>query len=155
LPYVRFTFDLDRNQAAILTYDTEVTYQKLKDFSVLLNNKAVEFIATHRDIFCPSEMGPIPDIGGLLSLVRATNGHEPDIILGKPSPSLLKKAIEKYGIAKICVVGDRLYTDKALADTVGCDFICVLSGETKRVDIAFDTSRFPAIVVSNFGELEK
>lgn len=152
LPNVSFEFDLDKNEAVILTYDTELTYEKLKNMAVLLNNKNVEYIATHNDVFCPNEQGPIPDIGSIISLMKTANGFEPNIILGKPSAALINRYIQQYGADKVVVVGDRLYTDKKLADNAGCDFICVLSGETRRVDVAKDNSRHPALVVSNLGE---
>ena len=153
LPGVDFDYNEENNQAIILTYDTEITYQKLKNICLLLNNHPVEFIATHADRFCPTEKGGIPDIGSLLALIETTTNRKPDIILGKPNTLLLDKLIRKYGKGKLAFVGDRLYTDKKLADNAQIDFICVLSGETKRLDIAQDMEKFPAIIVNNLGEL--
>jgi len=48
------------------------------------------------------------------------------------------------------MVGDRLYTDKALADNVGMDFILVLSGESKAEDL-IGLARRPGLVVPHLG----
>jgi ribonucleotide monophosphatase NagD (HAD superfamily) len=52
------------------------------------------------------------------------------------------------------VVGDRLYTDMTMARNVGCDFICVLSGETtrKRID-ELGEDEFPSLIVKDLGDL--
>lgn len=153
LPNVKFDYNLKENQAVCLTYDTEITYEKLKNMAIILNQKDIPFIATHTDVFCPHECGPIPDIGSILELIKKTNGKEPDYVLGKPSVELIKYHLEKYGCDKIAIVGDRLYTDKKLADNANCDFICVLSGETTRLDVAKYEGRYPSIVVSNLGNV--
>ena len=153
LPEVGFDYNEEKNQAVILTYDTEINYQKLKNICLLLNNSQLEFIATHADRYCPTERGGIPDIGSMLALIEATIEKKPDLILGKPNTLLLDKLIKKYGTDKLAFVGDRLYTDKVLADEAGIDFICVLSGETTRMDVARDGTKSPAIIVDNLGEL--
>jgi len=156
LPGVSIEYDLNRNQAVILTYDDEITYDKLKKAVILLNKKGVDYIATHSDSFCPSENGPIPDIGSIMALIEKTNGFYPQMILGKPSVSLIEKQIKKYGKEKLAIVGDRLHTDKRLADNAGIDFVCVLSGETNRIDLEkISQDAFPAIVVNNLGDLFK
>lgn len=151
---INFDYDVDTNQAIVLTYDTQINYDKLKQASYLLNNKEVEYIATHSDVFCPTENGPIPDIGSYIKLFDATTKHTPDVVLGKPSVVLVKSLLDKYGNEKIAMVGDRLYTDKKLADNMSSDFICVLSGETTRLDVQNYSGKYPAIVLKDLGCLE-
>jgi ribonucleotide monophosphatase NagD (HAD superfamily) len=62
----------------------------------------------------------------------------------------LKTVLERFAPEEIAVVGDRLYTDKAIADNAGVDFVCVLSGETTREDLAKYTGSEPAITVETF-----
>ncbi len=57
-----------------------------------------------------------------------------------------------YSKDEIVVIGDRLYTDKVLANNSNIDFVCVLSGETKREDIEF-IDNWPAMIVDEFGLL--
>ena len=51
------------------------------------------------------------------------------------------------------VAGDRLYTDKKLADNIGCDFICMLSGDTKRLDVQNYNGTYPALLLRNLQEI--
>ncbi|MBE6444388.1 MAG: HAD-IIA family hydrolase [Alphaproteobacteria bacterium] len=154
LPNIKFEFKPDRNEAVVLTYDSEINYSKMKEMSFLLNNSSVEYIATHHDIVCPTENGPVPDIGCFITMFEQTTKKKPDIILGKPFVNIASNILKQYKTENIAVVGDRLYTDKKLADNLNCDFICVLSGETKRIDIQSYEGTYPSIVVDNLGEIE-
>jgi ribonucleotide monophosphatase NagD (HAD superfamily) len=114
----------------------------------------IDFVATHPDKCCPSEEGPIPDVGGMLKLLEATNGMKPNHVFGKPSPSLLKTVLDQFAPDEIAVVGDRLYTDKAIADNAGVDFVCVLSGETTLADLEKYEGKQPAITVETFNLID-
>jgi HAD superfamily hydrolase (TIGR01450 family) len=151
---VSFGYDPGGNELAALAYDRELTYEKIRRLSVLHNLYRTPFVATHPDNCCPSEEGPIPDVGGMLKMMEATNGMKPVEIFGKPSPSLLAPVLERFAPEEIAVVGDRLYTDKAIADNAGVDFVCVLSGETGRGDLEKYCGSAPAIVVDTFDQVE-
>jgi HAD superfamily hydrolase (TIGR01450 family) len=154
LPDVTFEFAPERNQLMALAFDPELTYEKLRRLAVLHNARPeLDFVATHPDACCPSEHGPIPDVGGILALLKTTNGMMPAHVFGKPSPSLLAPVLQRFAREEIAVVGDRLYTDKAMADRAGVDFVCVLSGETTRASLATYTGSPPAVVVEQFGEI--
>lgn len=155
LPEVAFEFAPARNELMALAYDRELTYEKLRRLAVLHNARpALDFVATHPDTCCPSEEGPIPDVGGMLALLKTTNGMVPRQVFGKPSPTLLAPVLARFTAEQIAVVGDRLYTDKAMADNARVDFVCVLSGETTRTDLARYWGKPPAIVLNQFGEIE-
>ena len=154
LPNVHFEFAPEKNQLVVLTYDTELTYEKLRRAAVLLNaDPSLDYVATHGDACCPSEEGPIPDVGGLIALMRTTNGREPARVFGKPSPSLLAPVLRRFAPEQIAVVGDRLYTDKAMADNAGVDFVCVLSGETTRESLAAYRGTTPSLVLETLGDV--
>ena len=154
LPRVGFEYAPGKNQLVALTYDTELTYEKLRRAAALLNaDPHLDYVATHGDACCPSEEGPVPDVGGLIALMRTTNGREPARVFGKPSPSLLAPVLRRFPKERIAVVGDRLYTDKAMADGAGVDFVCVLSGETTRESLAAYRGTPPRIVVETLGDL--
>ena len=153
MPNVSFEYNMDENQALVLTYDTEMNYPKMRDASYLLTNKDIDYIATHHDLVCPTEKGSIPDIGSFIELFKLSTQKSPNIILGKPSIKLVEKLINKYGKENIAVAGDRLYTDKKLADNIGCDFICVLSGETTRLDVQNYKDNYPKIVVKDLSKI--
>jgi HAD superfamily hydrolase (TIGR01450 family) len=152
LPEIDFSYDYDNNEAIVLTYDKEITYQKLKNMALLLNNKrSIDYICTHSDIFCPTEFGNIPDIGSMIEMLYMTTGKRPSIIFGKPNTELIETIINKYGNEKIAIAGDRLYTDGVLAKNSGIDFICVLSGESTRVDVAFCNYQNNILVIQDLG----
>ena len=168
---VSLDYDPERNELIALTYDKELTYAKLADATSLWNMRnvppspmcpvrtknqtPVDFVATHPDSCCPSERGPIPDIGGMMKLLETTNGMKPSHVFGKPSPTLLAPVLAEFRPEEIAVVGDRLYTDKAIADNAGVDFVCVLSGETTRADLAAYAGTPPAAVVETFDQVEQ
>ena len=138
---VSLDYDPERNELIALTYDKELTYAKLADATSLWNMRncppspmcpirtqnqtPVDFVATHPDNCCPSERGPIPDIGGMMKFLE-----------------------------EIAVVGDRLYTDKAIADNAVVDFVCVLSGETTPADLEKYTGTPPSVVVETFDHVQ-
>ena len=87
-------------------------------------------------------------------ILEITNGMKPSHVFGKPSPTLLAPVLAQFAPEEIAVVGDRLYTDKAIADNAGVDFVCVLSGETTREDLDRYEGTSPAIVVDTFDKVE-
>jgi len=155
LPELQLTADPDACEALIVAYDTELTYDKLRDAAILLQqNSRLLFLATHGDLVCPTERGFVPDCGCILSVLEKTTGRRPTAVFGKPSARLLQRIAEQYGVDHMAVVGDRLYTDGKMAHNVGCSFICVLSGETTREQIDdLDEDEFPTLIVKDLGEL--
>lgn len=152
LPGIEYSDAEKTCQAVVVAYDTELTYEKLSTASLLLQSTGIKLIATHCDKVCPTEKGPIPDIGSFLALIETATGRAPDIVFGKPNPSMLDEVKSKFAPAEIAMVGDRLYTDKVLAENAGVDFVLVLSGETKRADVE-DVELFPRLILSSLGEL--
>jgi HAD superfamily hydrolase (TIGR01450 family) len=157
---LRFSFEqegIDLVQAdpdvLVLGYDTELTYQKLVDFSLYLR-RGLPYIATHPDLNCPSAVGPLPDIGSFMALLETSAGRVPDVILGKPNPGIVQELAKRWGLATgdMLMIGDRLYTDIALGKTSGVQTALVLSGETKREDLA-NSIHQPNLVFENLADL--
>lgn len=152
IPNIQFTKDENSCQAVVVGYDTELTYDKLQIASLLLKNENVKYIATHEDLVCPTEKGNIPDIGAILKLLEMTINRKPTTIFGKPNPILLEQLVTKYSSNEMVIIGDRIYTDKVLANNANIDFILVLSGETKREDIEV-LEKFPELIIKDCSEL--
>jgi HAD superfamily hydrolase (TIGR01450 family) len=149
LPGVVFTAGPDC-RAVVLAYDTELTYAKLAASCLLLRRPEVRFFATHPDLVCPSPEGPLPDTGSFIKLYEAATGRLPERVFGKPDPAILGPLLKRFRPEQMVMVGDRLSTDKVLAENAGIDFILVLSGEACRGDLdALD--RQPALVVEDMG----
>ncbi|MBR3665191.1 MAG: HAD-IIA family hydrolase [Desulfovibrio sp.] len=144
----------DNVQAVVLAYDTELTYEKLATSALLLQKQEVLFLATHPDLVCPSPEGPLPDVGSFLKLYAAATGRQPQYIFGKPDPLILQPLLAKYAREDMVMVGDRLSTDKKLAENAGIDFALVLSGEAKREDLEGE-ERKPTVILQDLGEAEK
>lgn len=120
-----------RPACVVIGYDTELNYDKLRRACRFIN-AGVELIATHCDVFCPSEDGPLPDVGSFLEMLRVATGRVPSHVLGKPTSSMLAAIRARAGIdpARTFVVGDRLYTDMQFARNIGAQGVLVLSGDT-------------------------
>ncbi|HSK68389.1 MAG TPA: HAD-IIA family hydrolase [Candidatus Limnocylindria bacterium] len=114
----------------LMGYDTELTYRKLVDASILLT-RGVEYLATNPDWVCPTEFGFVPDCGAFAQALEHATGRLP-LFLGKPRPDIALLAMKKKGAtpAQTVLVGDRLYTDIACANAAGATSILVFSGET-------------------------
>jgi HAD superfamily hydrolase (TIGR01450 family) len=145
--------EADNPRFIILGFDTELTYDKLKTAAILLQ-KGVEMIATHCDWVCPTPAGPIPDIGSFMALFEKATGKKPVKIFGKPNTEMLDHVINQHEAApdELVIIGDRIYTDMEMAGRIGCDFILVLSGETRKEQVK-SLPNTPTLVVENIGRL--
>ncbi len=151
LPEVVFTAG-DDCQAVVLGYDTELTYQKLADSCLLLQRPEVRFLSTHPDMVCPSAKGPLPDTGSFVRLYEGATGRSPELVFGKPNTLVLSPLLKRFRREEMVMVGDRLTTDKVLAENAGIDFILVLSGEAQCADLP-SLERQPTLVLENLGSL--
>ena len=142
----------DGAQAVILAYDTELDYAKLTISCHLLQRPNVAYLATHPDLVCPDPDGPLPDVGSFMALYEKATGRLPERIFGKPDPYILSPLLAKYFKEEMVMVGDRLATDKKLAENAGIDFVLVLSGEATRRDLYAEALQ-PWKVVETLGAL--
>lgn len=139
----------------VVGFDTELVYEKLNKACHFLRRGAV-FIAANPDWVCPMPNDEVlPDCGSICALLTASSGREPNYI-GKPNRNMVDVISVMTGIPneKICAVGDRLYTDIAVAQNAGAVSVLVLSGETDQamVDAA---ERKPDYVLANVHELHR
>jgi 4-nitrophenyl phosphatase len=151
MPDVVFTSGADC-QAVVLAYDTELTYEKLATSCLLLQRPEVHFFSTHPDLVCPSPQGPLPDTGSFVKLYEAATGRLPELVFGKPNTRVLAPLLKRFRQEEMVMVGDRLTTDKLLAENAGIDFILVLSGEARRTDLP-SLERQPTLVLDDLGSL--
>ncbi|MCF0136894.1 MAG: HAD-IIA family hydrolase [Oscillospiraceae bacterium] len=135
-------------------FDTTLTYEKLdKAVHYLRMNKAA-FIAANPDWVCPMPADEVlPDCGSICALLTASSGVRPTFI-GKPNRNMVDIISAKTGVpnANICCVGDRLYTDIAVAQNADAVSVCVLSGESSMDDINA-AERKPDYILNNVAEI--
>lgn len=126
----------EKPEVVVIGFDMTLTYEKLERACTYIREGAV-FLATHKDINCPTETGFIPDCGAICAAITLSTGVLPRY-LGKPCRETLDMVLQRTGYNKdeIAFVGDRIYTDVATGVNNGALGILVLGGETKRADIA-------------------
>lgn len=143
----------DEADVVVVGFDTELVYSKLER-AVHFLRKGAPFIAANPDWVCPMPGGEVlPDCGSICALLTASTGREP-LYIGKPNRNMIDIISEMTGIAneRICCVGDRLYTDIAVAVNAGALSALVLSGETDR-DMLAQSQVKPDYVFADVAEL--
>ena len=120
----------------LVSYDNQLTYDKIRDVCQLLTTREVGYIATNPDLVCPVDFGYLPDCGAICNMIEAAVHRRP-LFLGKPEPAMVRYALQRAGCApqQALVVGDRLYTDIACGRRAGVDTALVLSGEATMADV--------------------
>ncbi|MBQ3011634.1 MAG: HAD-IIA family hydrolase [Oscillospiraceae bacterium] len=116
----------------IVGFDTTLVYEKLDKAVHFLRKNNAKFIAANPDWVCPMPNDEVlPDCGSICALITASSGVEP-MYIGKPNRNMVDVISKMTGIPneKICCVGDRLYTDIAVAQNADAVSLLVLSGET-------------------------
>jgi len=119
-------------QFFVMGIDRDITFEKMRE-ATLLVRRGVPFYATNPDKTFPTPRGEIPGAGAWISVITTATGVEP-IYAGKPFPFMMELSLErlKTKIEETLVVGDRLETDIAAGQAVGCPTVVVLTGVSTR-----------------------
>jgi len=114
--------------AVVVGGDSTLTYDKLKDASLLIQRGA-RFIGTNPDILCPTEEGLVPEAGTILAALQAASGVSP-VIIGKPERPLFEMAVKRLGCvpAQTVMLGDRLDTDILGGQRAGLKTVLLTTG---------------------------
>lgn len=121
-------------EAVAMGIDRGVNFEKMME-ATLLVRAGRPFYTTNTDRTFPTPRGEIPGSGAWLSVVTTATGIQP-IVAGKPFPYLMELSLERLGTAReeTLVVGDRLETDIAAGQAVGCPTATVLSGVSTQAE---------------------
>ncbi len=154
----------------VVAFDTTLTYSKLCR-AAWWASQGIPYVATNPDRVCPTNQKTVlVDCGSLQHCIEYATMRKPDIVLGKPDPTMLDGIRNRYGLQsdEIAMVGDRIYTDTAMAHNAGALGVLVLSGETtldvvKKVEEDVKTNPNPEFYppdlvlkdISELGELLK
>jgi 4-nitrophenyl phosphatase len=124
--------DAPQAEVVVMGIDRGITFQKACE-ATLLVRRGIPFYATNTDKTFPTPRGEIPGAGAWISVITTATNVQP-IVAGKPFPFLMDLSLEKLGTKKeeTLVVGDRLETDIAAGQAVGCPTALVLSGVSTR-----------------------
>lgn len=91
------------------------------------------WVATNTDATLPTERGLAPGNGSMVAAVRTATGVEP-LVAGKPASPIMKDAIRLSEASSPLVVGDRLDTDIAGAQSTGVPSLLVLTGVSSALE---------------------
>ncbi len=115
-----------------------------------------EFIATNADATYPTETGLSPGAGAMVGALVGCSGRSPKVVIGKPSPRMIKIALGALGSkpGETAIVGDRLDTDMMAGKRAGLTTILVLSGVSKKRDVVkFRKKVVPDFVIESLRNL--
>lgn len=124
----------DRPAAVVQGYGPAVGWADLAEATLAIRAGAW-WVATNTDRTLPTTRGPLPGNGALVAAVRTALGRGPDVVVGKPEPTLLRTAVQRSGAARPLAVGDRLDTDIEGARRSGMDSLLVLTGVSRPRDL--------------------
>lgn len=139
-------------EAVVMGIDRGINFQKIAE-ATLLVRAGRPFYTTNTDRTFPTPRGEIPGSGAWLSVITTATGIQPTVA-GKPFPFLMELSLERLGTRKeeTLVVGDRLETDIAAGQSVGCPTALVLSGvSTKQEAEAWRPA--PDMIAESLSEL--
>jgi HAD superfamily hydrolase (TIGR01450 family) len=146
-----FNVTWDAPEAVVVGFDTTLTYDRLCRAAYWID-AGLPFLATHPDLVCPTdEPTVLVDCGAICACLSAATGRQP-IVLGKPNPTMLLELCTRFDLQpdEMAMVGDRIYTDLAMAQRAGVFSVLVLSGEATATDAA-DLACPPDLLVADVG----
>jgi len=140
--------------AVVVGIDRNFTYARLAQAQYAILNGA-RFVATNADATYPAEDRLMPGAGALVAAVAAATERRP-VVIGKTKPQTLQPFIDRGVIQpeRTLLVGDRLDTDIALANTLHIPCALVLTGVSTREDVeCAPLEQLPQWVLNHLGEL--
>jgi HAD superfamily hydrolase (TIGR01450 family) len=145
--------EADDPESVVVGFDRELTYEKVREATLAIRDGA-EFLLAHGDHVCPTGEGFVPDCGAIGALVGTATDRDPTRVFGKPDPEMIDHVLESEGLAPedVAIVGDRLSTEIRMAENVGCQSACVLTGDATRPAIATSEVQ-PSVVLDDVSDL--
>jgi HAD superfamily hydrolase (TIGR01450 family) len=144
----------DHPEVVVVGFDPAVDFARLCRAGYWIA-QGKPFIATHPDRICPTDQQTLLiDCGAVCAALQSATGRAPDMVLGKPHPIMLEEILRRHkiGARELAVVGDRVYTDVAMAKRIGALGVLVLTGETTR-DVSATAVPAPDLVLPSVEEL--
>ena len=148
----------DQIDIVVASYDRTFEYRKLQiAFDALWQHRRARLVTTNPDAYCPVAGGRgEPDAAAIVAAIEACTGVRCELNVGKPDPVMLRTAVGILGVpAKDCLmVGDRLYTDIAMAVDAGIDSALVLTGDSTAEMVGeLPPERRPTLVLDRIDQL--
>ena len=138
----------------VASFDMTLEYSRLCRAAWWIS-QGVTYLATNPDFVCPTDQKTVlVDCGSICKCLEAATGRKPDVTLGKPDPNMLSGICQRMNLepSQIAMVGDRIYTDIAMARNAGAFGVLVLSGET-TLEVAQQAPQQPSLICRDIAEL--
>lgn len=144
----------DEPDAVLVGFDPALCFSRLCRAAWWIK-QGKPFLASHPDRVCPTDQPTVlVDCGSVCAALTAATGRAPDAVLGKPDPRMLRGLLHRLKLKpeNLAMVGDRLYTDLAMARRAGAFGVLVLTGEATAAEAA-QFAPPPDLVVADIAEL--
>ncbi len=121
----------------VVSCDRTFDFRKLNIAFQALRRGAC-FLAVNADATAPVPGGKIPDAGAVIGALEGCSKRKVELVVGKPSPLMVEAALERLGrpASECLLVGDSLETDILMGHRAGMTTALVLTGVTRRADLA-------------------
>jgi len=139
--------------AVVVGFDSTLTYPGLCRAAWWIT-QGKPYFATNPDRVCPTDQPTVlVDCGSICAALETATHIAPTAVLGKPDPAMIRGILHRHSLqpANLAMVGDRLYTDIAMARRAGAVGVLVLTGETTAAQAA-QHSPPPDLVVASLAE---
>ena len=115
-----------------ITFDFDAVTKALQ-----LVHRGARFISTNPDVADPGEGGIEPACGAIAAMISAATGVQPYAV-GKPNPLMMRCALNRLDARapETVIIGDRMDTDIVAGMESGLETVLVLSGVTRREEVA-------------------
>jgi NagD protein len=126
---------------------------EVMEAAVRMIESGAKLIATNLDPNCPTAHGLRPGCGAIVAMLETATGRRA-FSVGKPSPVMMHMASAQLGLspAGTTIIGDTMETDILGGVQMGYRSILVLSGGTRREDLARIAYR-PDLIVESVADL--
>ena len=127
----------DNSPCYVVLGETHAYNFQMVTTAIRLIAKGSLFIATNPDAAGPGEGGLVPACGAMAALIEKATGVRA-FFVGKPNPLMMRTALNYLGVhsENTVMVGDRMDTDIVAGVESGMETVLVLSGVTRREDVA-------------------
>ena len=140
--------------AVVTGFDLTLTYARLCRAAWWIQQGKL-WVATNPDRVCPTDQPTVlVDCGAICAALESATGKVPAAVLGKPDPAMLAGILHHHNLRpeQLAMVGDRLYTDMAMAHRAGALGVLVLTGEA-TLSQARQENPAPDLIVPTLAEL--
>ncbi len=145
---------VDHDPDYVVVGEGRTLSMEMIDTAIQMLLRGAKLIATNLDASCPTANGGTRmGCGALVAMLESATGAQA-FSVGKPSPVMMREARKAMGLTtgETTMIGDTMETDILGGVQMGYRTVLVLSGGTKREELAHYAYR-PDIVVDSVADL--